>query len=125
MRDAARLVPPPKAPQTTPERAVRPGSVTIRVQVRLPEGHVLAPAASSGVTVRAGERVFPAVFRDGIASISLEISQDEILHVEAMVYYCTSGRGSACYCYNPTLVVPLRPDEAGPSEVALAIEASA
>lgn len=125
LRDAARLVPPPKAPQTTPERAVRLGSVTIRVQVRLPEGHVLAPAASSGVTVRTGERVFPAVFRDRIASISLEISQDEILHVEAMVYYCTSGRGSACYCYNPTLVVPLRPDEAGPSEVALAIEASA
>ena len=123
LRDAARLVPPPSAPQTIPEHTVRPGTVTVRLHVRLPAGHVLAPGASSGATLRTGERVFPTVFADGIAETSLEISQDEIIHVDAMIYYCTSGLGGACYCYNSTLVVPLRSDPTGPAEVKIAVNA--
>ena len=123
LRDAARLVSPPRAPQTIPEHSVRPGTVAVRLHVRLPAGHVLAPGASSGATVRTGERVFPTVFEDGIAETSLEISQDEIIHVDAMIYYCTSGLGGACYCYNSTLVVPLRSDPTGLAEVKIAVNA--
>ena len=125
LREAARLVPPRRALKTLPERSVRAGIVTVRVNAELPADRVIALEASSGVTVRAGERAFPAVFRDGIAETSLEIGQDEILHVEVIIYYCGSGRSGACYCHNSTQVVPLRTDQAGPSEVALAFAVSA
>ena len=125
LREAARLVPPRRALRTLPERSVRPGVVTVRVDAELPADRVFAHEASSGVTVRAGDRAFPAVFRDGIAETSLEIGRDEILHVEAIVYYCDAGRSGACYCHNSTQVVPLRTDQAGPSEVALAFAVSA
>ena len=121
LREAAQLVPPSRAPLTVPERTVRPGAVTVRMRVQLPDGHEFSREALSGATVRAGERVFPTVFRDGIAEISLEILQSEMLHVEIVVYYCRVGSGGACYCYNPTQVMPLRADQAGPSEIALPI----
>jgi len=122
LREAARLVPPPTAPRTLAERTVRPGTVAIRMHVQLPDSHAFASEASSGVTVRAAERVFPAVFQDGIAEISLEICQDEMLQIEAIVYYCGARRSGACYCHNSTQIVPLRAERDGPSEVTLAIE---
>lgn len=125
LREAARLVPPRRARRTLPERSVRPGTVTVRVDAELPADRVLAHEASSGASIRVGERVFPAVFRDGIAETSLEISQDEMLHVEAVIYYCSTGRSGACYCHRSTQVVPLRTDEAGPSEVVLEFAVSA
>ncbi|MDE0107597.1 MAG: thioredoxin-like domain-containing protein [Bryobacterales bacterium] len=125
LREVARLAPQRRALRTLPERSVKPGIVTVRVDAELPAGRVLAHEASSGVTVRAGERAFPAVFRDGIAETSIEIIQDEILHVEAILYYCSAGRSGACYCHNATQVVPLRTDQGGPSEVALAFAVSA
>lgn len=125
LREAARLVPPRRALRTLPERMVRRGIVTVRVDAELPAGSVFAREASSGVTVRVGERAFPAVFRDGVAETSLEIDQNEILHVEAIVYYCRAERGGACYCHNSTQVVPVRAEQAGPPEIALAFAVAA
>ena len=122
LRNTADLVPAAELPEALPESLVRPGPVSLRVTVALPAGRVWNPDAVSGVTLRAGGRSYPAVLRDGVAETSLEVSHDETIELEAVVYYCDQG-GGACLYYRAARILPLRVEPGAASEVLVKLEA--
>ena len=122
LRNTAKLIGPSEVVETLAEQVVRAGTVTLRFRVDLPNGYEFAQDDSSGITVRSGDRVYPAVLRDGEAETSIEVSDDEILHVEAVTYYCGQGQSGTCFYSNPVRIVPLRVDPSGVSEVSLPLD---
>ena len=124
LRNVGRLIPPPSPARTLPPRPVRAGSVTVSVRFDLPSGCLVSPGASSGLTLRTGDRVYPVAFRDGRGEASVDVFKDELLRVEAVVYYCTEQRPGACFYMRETKTLPLRIDPAGSNEVALRLGGS-
>ena len=124
LRKVGRLIPAPSSPRTLPPATVRAGIVTVRVRFDLPGGCAFSPGVSSGLTLRAGDRVYPVAFRDGRGEASVDVLEDELLHVEAVVYYCTEQRPGACFYMLEGRTLPLRIDPAGSDEVALRLAAS-
>ena len=123
LRKIGKLIPSARPPQTLPEMGVRAGSVAVSVQFDLPDGHAFSATASSGLTLRIGNRVYPVAFCDGRAETSLEVFEDEMLHIEAMVYYCAEVRRGTCFYYREAKILPLRIDPAGSDGVAFRLDA--
>ena len=107
---------------TLPALSVRPGEVRVNVRFALPEGYAYAAQGSSGVTIRAGGRVYPLALRDGRAKTTIEIARDEMLHVELMVYYCGLSRPGTCFYISEARNLPLRVDPSGAPQVLLRLD---
>ncbi len=119
LRNIGKLVPPPSPPQTLQEKTVRAGSVTVSVQFDLPDGHEFSALASSGLTFRTGNRAYPVAFSNGRAETSLDVFEDEMLHLEAVVYYCSQHRRGICFYCHETRILPLHIDPAGAEGLAI------
>lgn len=124
LRDMARLIPPAESVDMLPVREVRQGKLSLRVVFDLPEGHAFTPGVSSGLTIRLGDRAFPAVFREGQAEAPIDIDTDEMLRVEAMVYYCDIQRSGTCLYRRVVRILPLRVTQEGASDVLLRLDGS-
>lgn len=119
LRRMGRLIPPSRRAEALPPSAVRAGRVTISVRFDLPDGCAFSPGASSGLTVRTADRAYPVAFREGRGQASLDIAEDELLRIEAVVYYCTEKRPGACIYLQEAKTLPLRVDPDGTDELAL------
>ena len=110
------------SPTVLEEQTVTSGTATIRVNVALPSHHQLNSATSSGVTLRAGETVLPAVLTGGGTEFSIDVVEAEMLRIDAVIYYCSEGRDNVCLYHAETLELPLRVGPDGLSEIALEIK---
>ena len=124
LRKIGRLIPASSPAQSLPQTTVRAGRVAVSVRFDLPDGCVFSPMASSGLTLRTSDRVYPVAFSNGRANASLDVFEDELLHIEAVVYYCTEQRPGSCFYLLEAKTLPLRIDPAGSDEVALRLAAS-
>lgn len=119
LRNTGKLILAAAAAATLPELQVRPGAVSVTVRFELPDGYGFASQASSGVTIRAGDRVYPIVLREGRAETSIEIDRDEILHIELVAYCCGQNRSGTCFYIREARNQPLRIDPSGGAGIAL------
>ena len=122
LRDLARLIPPARDVETLAAQRVRPGRLSVRVIWALSQGHGLISGAVPEVTLRCGDQLFTAIFVDGQAEISFELDRDDVIWVEAVVYYCDLRREGTCMYRRQARAVPLSIDPQGRSEFTLCLE---
>ena len=123
IRDMARLAPPVRRARLLPERAVRPGTVRVVVQVALPSGHAVAPGGASQASLRVGGSSYRAALADGVAEMDVEVASDGRLDVETTAYYCHAERAGTCLYHGDAVSFPLRLDERGASRLVLRSDA--
>ena len=124
LRDMAKLIPAAGDPVALQEQAVRAGRLTVRITTELPEGHSFNPEARSGLTMRVGEREMLVALQHGTVEASIELTQEELLCLEAMIYYCAAQGDNTCLYYRAERILPLRIDPAGATEISLRLDVS-
>lgn len=125
LRKTGRLVPRAAQLETLPEQAARPGRVRLSCECLLPPGCSFADHVSSGVTIRAGDRVWPLELVHGAASVAIDVAADEMLHAEAVVYYCCASRPGTCLFSRQVKILPVRADSAGDESIGIEFEVRA
>jgi len=119
LHDVERLAPKAaRSPLRIDDLRMRPDASKLRIEISLPAGTQLNPAAASELSLRwNGEfRVIP------LESLTVETDFDAsaapgTLEAEASIYYCDEGNGGLCYFGAPRIEAEVTPDAAADAAV--------
>lgn len=110
-----------EAVETLPPEAVRPGRVNLSLEAQLPPGYEYNPDAPSRLRVMIdGESMeFPFSNHQDIRW-SFDIGANRDVRIDASVYYCRKGQAGLCLIDSRQMILPLRIDSSGKSDVRIA-----
>lgn len=106
-------------PQALEVRAVRAGTVTVRVRAALPAGFCFRPTPAAELTLRHAGSAVRAAFSGGVAEAPLEVGESAAVELEVAISYCRESAGAACRHYRAARILPLRVAADGADEVSL------
>ena len=122
LRRMDKLIPPLGTARFMPATRVRSGRVRLLVEYKLPDGHEFSTSATSDLTLHAHDGEYAVALGDGKAEIFLDVSADQLLQMEAKVYYCAESSPGTCLYAQVAAALPLRVAPSGSQTVRLRLD---
>lgn len=113
--------------ETASAETVRPGDVSLRISITLPDGFHLTEEAPFGLEVKGSGGIHPVEYKTSAAGLDFEIQLNITVGGELTIMlsanYCSEGNSNICALLLKTIKIPVTVDETGNDELQIEIRA--